>query len=293
MRLISYRRGGEVRHGELRDVDQVHEIGAGDLESYLRCDTPPDPASASRPLADVDLLAPLTRPGKLLAVAANYQDHVTESGAEPLDRSRISPRLFLKPPTALVPPGGAVPLPSVSRQVDWEGELAVVIGRTVKDLGVDQALSAVAGYTIANDVSARSVDYGYPRDTDDHAVRFFDWLAGKWLDGFCPLGPCLVTADEVADPQDLDIELRVNDVVRQHASTRHMIFSVAELVAFASRLMTLEPGDVLLTGTPSGVGATTGDYLGPGDRVAITISGLGTLTHHIEPAPTTSSEGKQ
>jgi 2-keto-4-pentenoate hydratase/2-oxohepta-3-ene-1,7-dioic acid hydratase in catechol pathway len=289
MKLVSYRREGQVRHGQLQD-DAVQELGAGDLETFLRAGPPPEPAAASYAIADVELLPPLTRPGKLLAVAANYQDHVTESGGAPLDRSRISPRLFLKPPTALCAPGAAVPLPSVSREVDWEAELAVVIGRTAKDLGVEQALSAVAGYTVANDVSARSVDYGYARDTDDPAVRFFDWLAGKWPDGFCPLGPHVVTADEIPDPQALDIELLVNDVVRQQSSTRHMIFSVAELVAFASRLMTLEPGDVLLTGTPSGVGATTGDFLSPGDQVAITISGVGTLTHHVERAPT-SSEG--
>ncbi len=290
MKLVSYRRAGAIRHGRLldeaagADAPQVQELGSGDLEAFLRGSDGTEPTTSgapTHPLDQVELLAPLTRPGKLLAVAANYQDHVTESGAAPLDRSRISPRLFLKPPTSILHPGAGVPLPSVSREVDYEAELAVVIGRTAKDVSTSDALDVVAGYTIADDVSARSVDYGYPRDVEDRAVWFFDWLAGKWLDGFCPMGPYLLTADEVADPQCLDIELRVNGDLRQQSSTRHMIFSVAELVSFASRLMTLEPGDVLLTGTPSGVGVTTGTFLQPGDEVAITLTGLGTLTHHV------------
>jgi 2-keto-4-pentenoate hydratase/2-oxohepta-3-ene-1,7-dioic acid hydratase in catechol pathway len=280
MKLLTYRRNGTTWHGELLEDGSVAELGAGDLEVYLRQGA----SGASRTLrsmTELEPLAPLLRPGKLLGVAANYQDHVVESGAEPLDKSRISPRLFLMPPTAIVGPDARVPLPNVSEQVDWEGELAVVVGHSAKDVPVDNALDVVAGYAVGNDVSARSVDYGYPRDTEDSAVRFFDWLSGKWLDGFCPFGPWLVTRDEVPDPQDLNIELRVNDVVRQQASTKHMIFSVAELIAFASRLMTLGPGDVLLTGTPSGVGATTGEFLSTGDRVDVTISGLGTLTNYF------------
>lgn len=279
VKLLTYRRDGAIRHGELRTEGSVVELGDGDLESYLKRAGVGRADQASYPLSELEPLAPLLRPGKLLGVAANYQDHVTESGGEPLDKSRISPRLFLMPPTAIVGPEARVPAPNVSEQVDWEGELAVVIGHPAKDVPVESALDVVAGYAVGNDVSARSVDYGYPRDTDDAAVRFFDWLAGKWLDGFCPLGPWLVTRDEVPDPQRLDIELRVNDVVHQSASTAHMIFSVAELVAFASRLMTLEPGDVLLTGTPSGVGATTGKFLSSGDRLDVTITGLGTLTN--------------
>jgi 2-keto-4-pentenoate hydratase/2-oxohepta-3-ene-1,7-dioic acid hydratase in catechol pathway len=134
---------------------------------------------------------------------------------------------------------------------------------------------------VANDVSARSMDYGFARDTKDSAVWFFDWLAGKWLDGFAPLGPYLVTADEVGDPQDLLIELRVNGEVRQHGSTKDMIFTVAELVSFASRLMTLEPSDVLMTGTPSGVGAATGQFLAAGDEMTVSIAGLGELTNRV------------
>ncbi|WP_222853467.1 fumarylacetoacetate hydrolase family protein [Fodinicola acaciae] len=280
MKLLTYVRAGTVRHGRLADGDKVVELGDGDLAALLeKAETPADgPAYA---LSDVDIVAPLLRPGKLLAVAANYQEHVTEAGAAPLVKKTLAPRLFLKPPTAIIGPGDAITLPEVSSQVDWEAELAVVIGRRAKDVDVSAALDIVAGYAVSNDVSARSMDYGYERESGDAAVGFFDWLAGKWLDGFAPMGPYLVTADEVPDPQDLPIELRVNDVVRQRGSTAQMIFSVAELVAFASRLMTLEPGDVLLTGTPSGVGVASGDFLAAGDEIAISIGGLGVLTNKV------------
>ncbi|MEV0155820.1 fumarylacetoacetate hydrolase family protein [Micromonospora sp. NPDC050686] len=284
MKLLTYRRGGAVRHGHLVDSDTVAEWGDGDLGGPLAAvgDLAGwQPPTAQRfPLADVTVLAPLLRPGKLLGAAANYQDHVTESGAAPLDKSTLVPRLFLMPPTAIVGPHAPIPMPTVSSQVDWEAELAVVIGRTARDVGVDAALGVVAGYCVANDVSARSMDYGFDRG-GDKAVDFFDWLAGKWLDGFAPLGPWLVTADEVPDPQALPIELTVNGVTRQSASTKDMIFSVAELVSFASRLMTLEPGDVLMTGTPAGVGATTGEYLSPGDEMTVHIDGLGSLTNCV------------
>ncbi|MDG4821406.1 fumarylacetoacetate hydrolase family protein [Asanoa sp. WMMD1127] len=280
MRLVTYRRAGEVRHGRLTDDDRVLEFGDGDLEGYLAGRTG-DTERLDIALADVELLAPLLRPGKLLAAAANYQDHVTETGGEPLEKSRLSPRLFLKPPTSIVGPGAAIPFPSVSTEVDWEAELAVVIGRRVRDIAEADALDAVAGYMTSNDVSARSVDYGFPRDTDDKMVWFFDWLAGKWLDGFAPLGPWLVTADEVPDPQALSIHLDVNGVTKQSGSTKDMIFSVAELVAHASRLMTLEPGDVILTGTPSGVGAATGEFLTAGDVMTVVVGQLGQLRNTV------------
>ncbi len=284
MRLVTYRRADRVRHGYLADGDgaRVVELGEGDLNSLLDTVFPVTPATVPAgageyPLADVELLAPLLRPGKLLAAAANYQDHVTETGGEPLDKSRLSPRLFLKPPTSIIGPGAAVALPAESNQVDWEAELGVVIGKRCRNVGVDDALGVVAGYLSSNDVSARSVQYGFERDTDDKAVWFFDWLAGKWFDGFAPLGPWLVTADEVGDPQSLSVDLELNGTSRQHGSTKDMIFSVAELIAHASRLMTLEPGDVILTGTPSGVGAASGEYLKPGDELTVTIGQLGTL----------------
>ena len=285
MKLVTYRHDGAVQHGYLlEDETVVQPLGTGDLGPLLeplhRKGTlrATDPAL---PVADVELLAPLLRPGKLLAAAANYQDHVTESGAPPLDRSRLSPRLFLKPSTSIVGPGADIPLPTVSKEVDWEAELGVVIGTTARDVPVEAALDIVVGYLTSNDVSARSMDFGYERDTGDKAVWFFDWLAGKWLDGFAPLGPYLVTADEVPDPQALELTLDVNGQRKQHGSTKDMIFSCAELVSFASTLMTLEPGDVLLTGTPSGVGAATGEYLKAGDEMSVTVAGLGTLTNRM------------
>ena len=289
MRLLSFERDGRRYHGQLADEGEVIEYGPGDLFELLAQELDfaawKPPAGRTHRLADVRVVTPIARPGKLLGVAANYQDHVVESGGEPLDRTRISPRLFLMPPTALVGPGDDIPYPMVSSQVDWEAELAVVIGKHAKDVSEGDALSVVAGYAASNDVSARSMDYGYPRDTDDKAVWFFDWLAGKWLDGFAPVGPYLVTADEIPDPQDLRIELRRNGEIRQQASTKHMIFNVAELVAHASRLMTLEPGDIVLTGTPAGVGSSTGDYLESGDEVSVSITGpgvdLGILTNRV------------
>lgn len=233
------------------------------------------------PLEDVTLLAPLLRPGKILAVAANYQDHVTETGGERIDKSRISPRLFLKPPTAISGPGEDIALPSVSDRIDWEVELVVVLGRGGKDIAVDDALDHVAGYTVGNDVSARAMDYGYERDTDDSAVGFFDWLNGKWLDGFAALGPWLLTADEVPDPQALEISLELNGEVMQHGSTGDMIFSVAEQIAFASRIMTLEPGDLIYTGTPSGVGLASGRFLKAGDRMTARLAGVGDLVNSV------------
>jgi len=287
MKLVTYRHDGSVRHGHLvEDGTVVQPLGEGDLgvlmaQVHLRHDDALTAAGPALPLADVELLSPLLRPGKLLAAAANYQDHVTEAGGDPLDKSRLSPRLFLKPPTSIVGPDAEIPMPSVSKQVDWEAELGVVIGATARDVPVDRALDIVGGYLTSNDVSARSMDFGYERDTDDKQVWFFDWLAGKWLDGFAPMGPWLVTPDEVPDPQDLEIILDVNGKRRQHGSTKDMIFSVAELVSFASTLMTLEPGDVILTGTPSGVGAATGEYLSAGDEMSVTIGGLGTLTNRM------------
>jgi 2-keto-4-pentenoate hydratase/2-oxohepta-3-ene-1,7-dioic acid hydratase in catechol pathway len=286
MRLVTYRRAGSVRHGRLVSDDRVAELGHGDLAGLLEAVFPLaedalPAASGEYDLADVELLAPLLRPGKLLAAAANYQDHVTETGAPPLDKSRISPRLFLKPASSIVGPGAEIPLPDVSKEIDWEAELAVVIGKRVRDVPVEEALDVVAGYLASNDVSARSIDLGYERDTDDKAVWFFDWLAGKWCDGFAPLGPWLVSADEVPDPQALSVELSVNGVQKQHGSTKDMIFSVAELVAHASRVMTLEPGDVIQTGTPSGVGVATGEFLSSGDEMTVVVGGLGILRNTV------------
>ncbi|TDD35984.1 FAA hydrolase family protein [Actinomadura sp. KC06] len=281
MKLATYRLpDGRVRHGEIVR-GRVTDLGPGDLSAVIGALGEVPSGEAAHALDDVTLLAPLLRPGKVLAVAANYQEHVTETGGEPIDKSRISPRLFIKPATSVSGPGEEIALPSVSPSVDWEAELVAVIGRGGKDIPVEDALDHVGGYTIGNDVSARKMDYGHERDTEDSAVAFFDWLNGKWLDGFAALGPYLVTADEVPDPQKLDVVLDVNGRVRQRGDTGQMIFDVAELVAFASRLMTLEPGDVIYTGTPSGVGVASGEFLSAGDEMTVRVTGLGSLVNRV------------
>ena len=295
MKLLTFEMDGAVRHGRLDPDDpaRVIELGDGDLSTLLDANWADSRDAAAVPLAaarrvgavhdlsDVSLLAPLLRPGKLLAAAANYQEHVTETGGAPLKRSGTVPRLFLKPSTSIVGPNAPIVLPALSSEVDWEAELAVVIGARCSTVPVDRALSVVAGYAVADDVSARSLDHGYERDPEDKAAWFFDWLAGKWCDSFAPLGPWLVTADEVPDPQRLRIALDLNGAPRQRGSTAQMIFSTAELIAHASRLCTLEPGDILLTGTPAGVGAARGEFLRPGDAVTVTIDGLGTLNNPV------------
>lgn len=289
MKLLSYLRDEILRHGYLIDEDHVVELGNGDLAELIAeqqsfANWRPPPTADPIPLADVTVTAPLLRPGKVLAVAANYQEHVTEGGGTKLDKTRLVPRMFMKPTTAIAGPGDVIALPAESSQVDWEAELVVVLGRGGRNVSTEEALGLVAGYATGNDVSARSVDYGFTRDTGAvgaSAVWFFDWLAGKSFDAFAPYGPYLVTTDEVEDPQDLDVTLEVNGRRRQDGNTRDMIFTVAELIAFSSRLMTLEAGDVIFTGTPAGVGAATGEFLQPGDEMVVRIGDLGTLINTV------------
>jgi 2-keto-4-pentenoate hydratase/2-oxohepta-3-ene-1,7-dioic acid hydratase in catechol pathway len=247
------------------------------------------PRAHRLPLAGVTLRAPLAQPGKLICVASNYAAHIEESGrVAPPDRHQITPWLFLKPATTIIGPGAPIPVPRTGQAIDWEVELAAVIGRAGKHIPVADALHHVAGYTILNDISERrfKAPEGRPlREWD----KFFDWLHGKWFDGFAPMGPWLVTADEIPDPQALDIELRVNGRVRQRGNTAQMIYPVAELIAFASSMMTLLPGDVVATGTPEGVGSATGEFLKPGDVVECVIERIGTLTNPVTAEDTGSS----
>lgn len=275
MKWLTFRQGGAVRHGHLDGADVV-VAGEGDLADVVA--TPgTTPVSGPRvPLSEVEVLAPLLRPGKVVAVAANYQKHVTESGLRERDRATAMPRLFLKPDTAIAGPDEPVRISAITTEFDWEVELAVVIGRTAYRVDVDEALSYVFGYATSNDLSARSLAHGIESD-GEAATGFFAWLEGKWLDGSAPLGPYLVTADEVGDPQDLTLTLHVNGEQKQRSTTGAMIHTVAELVSYASRLMTLRPGDVILTGTPEGVGAATGTFLQPGDEVVAEVVGLGVL----------------
>ena len=278
MRLVTFEADTGIRHGILRgepNQGRIVDLGPGDLlgliESGGQVGDGPE-----RDAGSVRLLAPLLRPPKLLALAGNYQDHIIEGGGKPADKQRIVPKLFLKPSSAIIGPDAPVCLPTISSTTDWEVELAVIIGTRCRNVAVQDALHVVFGYTIANDVSARTSDWGVERD-ENAWNGFFDWLNGKWPDSFAPLGPYVLTADEVPDPQALDISLDLNGERRQNSSTRHMIFTVAETIAFASRFMTLEPGDVIETGTPSGVGAATETYLKSGDVMDARIQKLGVL----------------
>ncbi|HEX8202271.1 MAG TPA: fumarylacetoacetate hydrolase family protein, partial [Isosphaeraceae bacterium] len=235
------------------------------------------------PRDEVKLLTPIAAPRKLLLLAGNYAAHVVERGGTAAERTQTFPYVFLKPPTTtLTHPGDPIRLPRVSPDhVDWECELGVVIGAPCRDVSEAEALGFVAGYTVVNDISDRQFRPNpgrAPRERD----KFFDWLHGKWHDTFCPVGPCIASADAVPDPQALPLRLTVNGQIRQDATTARMVFPVAAIVAFLSRFVTLEPGDIISTGTPAGVGSASGTYLRPGDVVAATIGGIGTLENPVE-----------
>lgn len=266
-----------------RTIMDVLERGPAGLDEVRRL---VEAGGEATPLESVTLLAPLRRPGKLLALAGNYAEHVKEAslqrgfelGLSDSPRQTTVPRPFLMPTSAISGPGDIVPWPAYSKEVDYELELAVVIGQRARCVAADDALDRVAGYTIGNDISARSVTFKEgrgPRPWDE----FYDWLSGKWADGFFPMGPYLVTKDEIADVQNLTMTLKVNGQIRQSANTGQMIYPVADVVSFLSHLMTLEPGDVISTGTPSGVGIATGKFLKGGDVIECTIEGLGTLSN--------------
>jgi 2-keto-4-pentenoate hydratase/2-oxohepta-3-ene-1,7-dioic acid hydratase in catechol pathway len=228
----------------------------------------------------VTLLAALTRPPKLLLLAGNYQSHITEAGAARVDKATITPRFFIKPGTAVIGTGDTIQIPSVSDKVDYELEIAVVIGRRGRDIAEADALQYVVGYVVFNDVSARELKIvGHRKERPSDG--FFDWLNGKWCDTFAAIGPYLVTADEVGDPAGLEMSLKVNGELKQHSSAGEMIFDVPESIAFISQFTTLEPGDLICMGTPGGVGATTETYLRPGDLVEVEIEKLGRLVNHV------------
>jgi 2-keto-4-pentenoate hydratase/2-oxohepta-3-ene-1,7-dioic acid hydratase in catechol pathway len=218
--------------------------------------------------AEATLTAPLLTPEKIICVGLNYRRHALESGmAVP-----TTPVIFSKFANALAGAGEAIPLPAVAAQYDYEAELAVVIGRRAAGVSAATALDSVFGYCVANDLSAR-----------DLQMRTSQWLLGKTLDKFLPLGPALVTADEVGDPQTLAVRCWVNGDLRQDSNTADMVFPVAHLVAYLSQHMTLQPGDIILTGTPEGVvlGRPQREWLTPGDEVAVEVGKLGRLTNRL------------
>ncbi|CAN5393612.1 fumarylacetoacetate hydrolase family protein [soil metagenome] len=242
-------------------------------------------APGGTPFTAVRLLAPILYPGQIWAAGANYQDHIGEmdEGSEykAVNAKTISGGRawhFMKSGRgAIVGPDTVNPLPSYSSKVDWEVELAVVIGREAKDVKAADALDYVAGYTIANDLSARDF---VVRDGIDPASPFrFDWLSHKGFDGSCPMGPWIVPARDIPDPHALGLKLWVDDVLMQDSSTRHMIFDIGEQIEEISARVTMYPGDVVMTGTPSGVGMTRGIFLTSGQSVRLWIEGIGELRH--------------
>jgi len=226
------------------------------------------PRAAKLPLDKVKLLAPIPRPNKLICVGLNYLDHAKETGAE----VPKVPTIFNKFATAVIGPGENVVLPKVSKAPDYEAELAFVIGVGGRHIAAEDWSKHVFGYTIVNDVSARD----YQRATTQ-------WLMGKTFDTFAPIGPWIVTADEIPDPHALDIQLEINGEVLQDSNTRELIFKVPELIAFLSSVFTLEPGDIVSTGTPAGVGFTRKPprFLRPGEEMVVRIEGIGELRNPI------------
>ena len=216
-------------------------------------------------------------PGKVLCAGANYYDHMAEMGFPGVKKETQKLFFFFKPPrNAIVGPGATVVMPRNTQKYDWEIELAAVIGKTARYVTPEQALDHVAGYTISIDMSAR--DFNMAPDQ----FYKFDWVAGKATDTSCPLGPWIVPAGVLPDPQNIALKLAVNGEIKQNSNTNQMIYSVAEQIARASELMTLDPGDVLLTGTPAGVGVPRGTFLKAGDRIDADIASIGTLSVTIQ-----------
>jgi 2-keto-4-pentenoate hydratase/2-oxohepta-3-ene-1,7-dioic acid hydratase in catechol pathway len=236
------------------------------------------------PVGEAALLAPVLYPSAIFCAGANYVDHklemagVREINPDPDSRTvGLQPWHFIKASRSIIGTGSVVSLPAYSKKVDWEAELAAVIGRPAKNVSPDRALDYVAGYTVGIDLSARDASKR-PHILEGSPFKF-DWVSHKSFDGACPIGPWIVPAGEIGNPQDLGIKLWVNDVLKQDSNTGKMIFSVAEQIAHLSTRMTLHPGDLILTGTPAGVGAARQEFLKPGDVVRVWVEKVGTLAN--------------
>ncbi len=301
-RLVTYRTPKGARAGVVIG-DAVFEAAAltgershasvlGILEDWGRAQGALARAAAkaerrnATPLARAKLLTPVMWPGAVFCAGANYTDHVLEMARvqniapEPDPHTLgLSPWHFLKVSRALAHPNARLKLPTYSKMVDWEAELAAVIGRTARNVPVEKALRHVAGYMVANDLSAR--DLARRPQVADGSPFKFDWLAQKNFDQSCPAGPWIVPAKAVRDPQKLAIRLSVNGVIKQDSNTSRMIFSLAEQIAHLSSRLTLHPGDLVLTGTPAGVGLARGEFLKAGDEVSVWIESIGTLVNRF------------
>ena len=281
MRFVTFQAEGQGRPGVLSGEDTVLDLssigfetilqlieagaeGRGRVEKFLN--SPPGNAKHAR--KDLQLLAPIPRPRKLICVGLNYRDHAEETGAQ----IPKVPTIFNKFATAVIGPGAHVILPKVSKAPDYEAEFAFVIGRGGRNIGAEDWRNAVFGYTLVNDVTARD----YQRATSQ-------WLMGKTFDTFAPMGPWIVTMDEIEDPHDLDIQMEINGEILQDSNTRELIFKIPDLIEFLSSVFTLEPGDVVSTGTPAGVGFARKPprYLHPGDQMSVRIPQIGELRNPV------------
>jgi acylpyruvate hydrolase len=273
VKLLAYDRGDAPRVGHLTDGGIV-DLGPGDVLTVIRHGVPAEDGELVDP-ATVELLAPIARPGKIVCIGLNYHDHCREQNIEP----PAYPMLFAKFANAVSRPGGSVRRPRATEMLDLECELAVVIGQRASGIGPDEALEHVFGYTILNDITMRDLQ------REDR-----QWLRAKGSDGFAPMGPVIVTADEVRDPQALRMRSSVNGETWQDSTSAEMVFDVATLIAFVSRTITLEPGDILSTGTPAGVGHYQDPprYLRGGDQLRCEIEGIGVLeTSVVDELPRT------
>lgn len=275
MRLVNFRSVGKIEFGLERDgrVRSLTEAGyatnaaffaAGEEALAAAREVLREPAAEWIPLRDVQLLSPVLKPGKILCVGLNYRDHAEEAHME----IPKVPTIFLKLPSAVTGPDAEIVLPRISTQPDYEAELAAVIGRGGRNIRAEDWERHVLGYTILNDVSARDVQ-----------LATSQWTLGKSFDSFAPIGPAIVTTDEIRDPHALDIQLAIGGEVLQHSNTRHLIFRLPDLIAYISSMVALEPGDVISTGTPAGVGLGRKPprWLQPGEEIVITIEGIGEL----------------
>ena len=262
MRLATFEAPGHTSalSGFLQDDERVVAFGGPDgVQDALSAGRVPGPSGGTWPLDDVRLLAPIPEPGTIYAIGLNYVDHIAEMG----NTAPEQPVVFVKVSGCVAPPGGPIVCPQVVRRLDYEGEMVVVMG----------ARGEIGGYCIADDVSARDLQGREPQ-----------WTRAKGADTFCPFGPWITTADEVPDPGNLNLRTWVNDELRQQSNTSNLVFSCAELVQFISQTCTLRPGDLILTGTPGGVGQAQDPprFLQPGDRVRIAIDGLGEIEHAVQ-----------
>lgn len=273
MKLATFTHQSRTLVGEVIDDRIYPATSMESLQYMIRRGLMPTRRHQSFPLSDVQLQVPL-RPSKIIAIGRNYAEHAKETGSD-LPKA---PLIFAKFPSTLIGQGDAITWSeSITQQVDWEVELCVVIGKRARNVSEEDSLKHVFGYTVANDVSARDLQLR----TDGQ------WTRGKSLDTFCPVGPWVVTSDEISDPQNLNVKTTVNGEVRQDDNTKNMIFGVAHLISYCSRMFTLEPGDLILTGTPPGVGEgmKPPTYLKDGDSVTVSVEGIGDLTNPCKVTP--------